>query len=88
MLMMQLTDEGRQHIRKMSKLVSEVKATIEDKGAKTESIYVVLGLYDLFAVVEAPDNQTIARVNTLIAAAGNFTVDTFPAITIDELIEK
>jgi uncharacterized protein with GYD domain len=50
------------------------------------SQWAVLGPYDFINVVEAPDNETIARLSLSLSARGTVQFLTMPAIPIDTLI--
>jgi uncharacterized protein with GYD domain len=87
-MLMNLTDKGLQQVHAMTKLMGEVKKLVEERGGKLHAAYAVLGRHDIVAIVEAPDNKTITRISALIVASGNFRAETFPAVSIEELIEK
>jgi uncharacterized protein with GYD domain len=48
----------------------------------------VLGPYDFVNVVEAPDNETIARVSLELGARGTVQIMTLPAIAVEQLVSK
>lgn len=81
-----LTDEGRETVRARPDRISEVNREIESMGAAVVQQYAVLGQYDFVNVVEAPDNETIARVSLVLGARGTVQFLTMPAIDIDEFI--
>lgn len=81
-----LTDEGRETVRARPDRISEVNREIEAMGAAVVQQYAVLGPYDFVNVVEAPDNETIARVSLTLGARGTVQFLTMPAIDTDEFI--
>ena len=50
--------------------------------------YVVLGQYDFVNIVEAPDNQTIARVVMELGSRGTVQITSMAAIPVMEFIES
>ncbi len=46
----------------------------------------MLGQYDFVNIVEAPDNETIAKVSVMLGSRGTVKFLTMPAIDIDEFI--
>ncbi len=59
---------------------------IEKLGIKVTAQYAVLGPYDFVNVVEAPDNETVARVSAELGSRGSVRLMTLPAIPIDVFI--
>ena len=85
-LLSTLTAEGRKTIKEKPDRIREVNKEIEAFGAKVISQYAVLGSYDFVNVVEAPDNEAIARVSLELGARGTVKITTLPAIPIDNFI--
>lgn len=82
-----LTDEGRKTIKKNPERIEEVNKEIEKMGAKVHAQYAVLGPYDFINLVEAPDNEVIAKVSMELGARGTIHIVTLPAIPVPEFIE-
>jgi uncharacterized protein with GYD domain len=53
-------------------------------GAKLVSFYMLMGQYDMAAVIEAPDDATYARVSLSLASKGGIRMETLRAFTEDE----
>lgn len=83
-----LTDEGRKTIKKHPERIAEVNLEIEKMGAKVHAQYAVLGLYDFINVLEAPDNDTVARVSMELGARGTVHIITLAAIPVPEFIKR
>jgi len=83
-----LTDEGRKTIKKKPERIREVSKEVEEMGVKVLTQYAVLGPYDFVNVVEAPDNETMAKVAVELGSRGTIQVMTLAAIPIDQFIEK
>ena len=86
-LLSTLTDEGRKTISGRPERIQEVYKEIEAMGAKVIDQYAVLGVYDFISVVEAADNETIARISVELGARGTIQITTLPAIPVPEFIE-
>lgn len=87
-LLTSLTDEGRKTVKEHPNRIGEVNREIESMGAKVVAQYAVLGPYDFVNVVEAPDNETIARVSLELGARGTVQIMTLPAIGVEQLVSR
>ncbi len=85
-LLSNLTDEGAETIKKNPARIKEVNTEIEALGVTVKDQYAVLGPFDFVNIVEAPDNETIARVSAELAARGSIRIQTLAAIPIDDFI--
>jgi len=86
-LVSNLTDEGAKTIKRNPARIKEVNQELEKAfGIAVKEQYAVLGPYDFVSVVEAPDNQTIARVSAELASRGSIKIQTLTAIPIDDFI--
>ncbi len=83
-----LTDEGAQTIKNNPGRIKEVNKEMEGLGVKLISQYALLGPYDFLSLVEAPDNETIARVAAELSSRGGVKVMTMAAIPIDDFIKR
>jgi uncharacterized protein with GYD domain len=80
-----LTDEGRKTLKDKPARIQEVNKEIESMGAKVVGQWAVLGPYDFVNVVEAPNNETIARISLELGARGTIQIMTLPAIPVEDL---
>jgi uncharacterized protein with GYD domain len=87
-MMSRLTNEGRKTIKDNPERIKEVDKEIEKMGAKVLAQYATLGMFDFINILEAPDNETIARVSTELGARGTIDIMTLSAIPIFEFVEK
>jgi len=85
-LLSTLTAEGRKTIKEKPTRIQEVNKEIETFGAKVLSQYAVLGPYDFANIVEARDNETIARVSIELGSRGTVQIMSMPAIPIDKFV--
>ena len=85
-LLSNLTDEGWKTVRERPERIKEVNRELEAFGVRVIRQYAVLGPYDFVNIVEAPDNETIAKVSIELGARGTIKILSLPAIPIDEFI--
>ena len=50
--------------------------------------YALMGQYDFLNLIEAPDEQTMAKAAIMLAARGTMRTTTLPAIPVEELIAR
>jgi uncharacterized protein with GYD domain len=81
-----LTDDGMETLHTNPRRIKEVNQEVEKMGARVIEQWAVLGPYDFVNLVEAPDNETVARVSVTLGARGTVKLMTLPAIPIDEFI--
>jgi len=86
LMLTQLTDEGRKTIKEKPERIKEVNQEVEKMGVKILSQYALLGVYDFVNILEAPDNQTVARVAVELGSRGTLNTTTLAALSIDEFI--
>ena len=69
-----------------ARVIKEVNADVESMGVKVLQQYALLGPYDFLNILEAPDELTMARVATTLAARGTLKTLTINAIEVDDFI--
>jgi len=87
-LLTNLTDEGRKTIRSRPERIREVNKEIDGMGGKLIAQYAVLGPYDFVNIVEAPNNEAIARIAVELGSRGTLQLMTLPAIAIEDFISR
>jgi len=85
-MMTNLTDEGRKTVKTNPQRIKEVNKEVEAMGVKILAQYVVLGQYDFVNVLEAPNNETIAKVAIELGSRGTMQSNTLAALTLDDFI--
>ena len=84
-LLSTLTPEGRKTMKERPYRVGEVNKEVEGFGAKVVSQYALLGQYDFVTVLDAPDNETVARISAELGSRGTVQIVSLPAISLDRL---
>lgn len=82
-----LTDEGRKTIKEKPERIKEVNKEIEAMGVKIIGQYAVLGGYDFVNILEAPNNETIAKLSVVMGSRGTVQPLTLAAISVDKFID-
>ena len=87
-MMTNLTDEGRKTVKTNPQRIKEVNKEVEGMGVKILAQYVVLGQYDFINILDAPNNQAIAKVATELGSRGTLQTSTLAAMTLDDYISS
>ena len=83
-----LTDEGRKTIKKHPERIEEVNREIESMGSKVLAQYAVLGEYGFLNILEAPNNEAIAKLSIELGSRGTIQIITLPAIPVEDFIAR
>ena len=72
-------------VKKPQDRVEAVRPTVRKLGGKIESAYFAFGEYDLVAIVNMPDNVSVAAFSIAASAGGSMkAIRTTPLMTIRE----
>lgn len=86
MMLSTLGPDGSARLRENPARLSEVNDDVESMGVKVLAQYAVLGQWDFVNILEAPDEVTMARVATTLAARGTLKTLTMPIIDVDTFV--
>jgi uncharacterized protein with GYD domain len=86
-LLTKVTSQGIKTIRDNPTRIKDVVREVEQMGARVLAQYATLGRYDFVNIVEAKDDQTIAKVSVNLGARGTVQLETLAAIAIDDFIK-
>ena len=78
-LLGKLTDEGRKTVKQRPMRIEEVNREVEVFGAKVIAQYATMGPYDFVTVIQAPDNETVARGSIEFGSRGTLELMSMPA---------
>jgi uncharacterized protein with GYD domain len=82
-----LTDAGRKAIQEDPEKLREINKEVEFMGVKILDQYALLGQYDFVNILEAPSNESMAKLAIRLSARGTTQTLTLAAITLDSLID-
>lgn len=78
------TQKGIENIKDSPARGDAFKQLCAKHGAELKGIYRTMGRYDVVAIVEAPDDKTITKLNLSVASAGNVRTETLRAFSESE----
>jgi len=81
-----LTSEGVQTVKNNPSRIREVNRELEQLGVSVKAQWATLGRFDFVNVVEAPDENVMARASLELGSRGTSRYETLTAIPIDEFI--
>ena len=87
-LLTTLTPEGVQTVKNNPGRIKEVSREVEQLGASVKAQWATLGQFDFVNIVEAPDDQTMARVSLELGSRGTAKYQTLTAIPVDDFISS
>ena len=82
------TEAGMQHVMHMSQFIGKATKVIEGQKGRLLQSYATLGSFDIFLIIEAPDNAAAVRIGALIDALGVARTQTLPAIPVEQMVQK
>jgi uncharacterized protein with GYD domain len=85
------TDQGVRTANETTKRYEAFKEMAQKSGVTTKDIYWTLGHFDLVAICEAPDDETMTAAVFSLASRGNIRTQTLRAFSrgeMDEIINK
>jgi len=82
-----LGPDGWATVRDDPERIRRVRDEVEAMGLTVKAQYALMGQYDFLNVIEAPDEQTMAKAAVMLAARGTLRTNTYQAIDVDEFIE-
>jgi uncharacterized protein with GYD domain len=84
-LLLTWTDQGRRDASTLPDRAQQVFERFREMGGKEIGHYLTMGRYDQIVLVEAPDDETMARFAVMIAGRGNVVSETLRCFSMDEV---
>jgi len=85
-LLTKVTAAGVKTLQANPRRIKEVNKEIEALGARVIAQYATLGRYDFVNIVEAKDNESIARISVGLGARGTVQIERLTAIPVETFI--
>src|SRR6266540_2165171 len=85
-LLTKVTAAGIKTLQANPRRIKEVNKDVEALGGRVVAQYATLGRYDFVNIVEAKDNETIARLSVALGARGSVQIETLTAIPVETFI--
>jgi uncharacterized protein with GYD domain len=83
-----LGPDGWATVRENPDRIAQVRGEVEALGLRVVAQYALMGQYDFLNIIEAPDEQVMARAAIMLAARGTMRTTTMQAIPVDQLVES
>lgn len=80
-LLVSWTDQGIRNIKELAKRLDAGRALAKQQGCVYENIFMTMGSFDMIAVIEAPDDETLAKHVLTLGAGGNLRTVTLKAFS-------
>jgi uncharacterized protein with GYD domain len=87
-LLSTLTEHGVNCVIENPACLRDISLDIENLGVKVLAQYATLGEWDFCHVVQAEDNETVARVSMELIAKGHIKPLTLPTISLNDFISR
>jgi uncharacterized protein with GYD domain len=83
-----LGPDGWETVRQNPERIMQVRSEVEALGLTVHAQYALMGQYDFLNIIEAPDDETMAKLAISLAARGTMRTTTLPAIPVEVLINR
>lgn len=83
-MMGNFTAQGMSKITGSPARIDTAREVMHTLGAELKAWYVVMGQYDFVALLEAPNDETVAKISLSIGTHGNIRIQSMRAFTEDE----
>ena len=75
------TDQGIRNVKDGPKRLDAAKQMIKGVGGELKGFYMTMGGYDLVTIVEAPNDEAVAKLLLTLGGLGNIRTTTLRAFT-------
>jgi uncharacterized protein with GYD domain len=87
-MLTKLTSDGVKSLKNNPGRVHEVNKEVEQIGVQVVNQWATLGEYDFVSVIDAPDEQTMAKLSVEMGSRGTVANETLVAIPADEFTKS
>jgi uncharacterized protein with GYD domain len=84
LLLTRWTDQGIRNLKESPERVRRAEEAFQRLGARLTAWYLTMGPYDNAAIVEAPDDATMAKLALSLTSQGNVQTTTLKAFSREE----
>lgn len=82
--LIRFTQKGVENIKEGATRLDAVKQSYQAMGAEIKGFYLMMGQYDAVVIVDAPNDETIAKVTLASGTRGTVRSETSRAFTEEE----
>ena len=83
-ILINYTDQGVRNVKESPKRLDAAKKLLKSMGGEFKQFYLTMGAYDLATIVEAPNDEAIAKFALVVGSLGNIRTTTLKAFPEDE----
>jgi uncharacterized protein with GYD domain len=77
------TDQGVKNVKDSPKRLDAARQLAKKMGCEVREFYMTTGACDMVVIVDAPDDEAVAKFNLTLAMGGNVRTTTLKAFTED-----
>lgn len=81
------TQKGIENVKESPQRLEAAKKAFQRLGAKLKEFYLVMGRYDIILVIEAPNDEAVAKIALALGSLGSVRTESFRAFKEDEYRE-
>ena len=78
------TEQGIRTVKESPERLRQAESMFQKHGARLTAWFLTMGEYDHVAIVDAPDDQTMARIALTLGSQGNVRTTTMKAFSREE----
>ena len=78
------TDQGIRTVKESPQRLATAKKVIEAAGGKMTGFYLTMGRYDMIAIAEAPNDESVATIMLGLGSGGGIRTETIKAFTEEQ----
>ncbi len=83
-LLMNYTQQGIENIKESPARLDKARDLLQTLGGEVKDFYLTMGTHDIVVVIEAPDDETVAKFVLTAGSHGNVRTTTLKAFSEDE----
>ncbi len=84
LLLFKFTQKGIESVKESPERVEKVMHLVLKLGGETKGFYLLMGRYDTAVLLEAPDDETAAKISLAIGSKGYASTETMRGFTLEE----
>ena len=86
-LLINYTQQGIENIKESPARLDKARDLLQTLGGEVKDFYLTMGSHDIVVVIEAPDDETVAKFVLTAGSHGNVRTTTLKAFSEDQFRE-
>ena len=83
-ILLRWTQKGIEHVKDSPARFEHFKETVEAVGGELLSFHMTLGVYDMMAIVDVPNDEAAAKMELAVRSVGTVDIETLRAFDENE----